>query len=330
MESHLRLRMLLNQLGESCAPGDLKTMICPLFATNAEQQELFYRTFDAFYPDLAEPRQEASPRPAPAVGGQNVTAKSGIRRWPYLLAAALLLVVSVAILTRITTRIRTPTAPSASTPDQRPAPVQNPLPREPVSTKVSGGEKSVDVRQLPSSFSPSLARYSDLRFALGWTALIGPLVFWLLYELYRLRRKQFLIRKRHGKAPPYSWPIQSEERNPSIYDAQQLAGVSQLLHRRHEAESERLDVEGTILSSIASLGFPVFQYRKDTRLPEYLFLIDRRNFRDHQACLFDNLAGVLQEQGLFVSTPGSTRAIRASSAGDEAWEESPRSWRKLQ
>jgi hypothetical protein len=56
-------------------------------------------------------------------------------------------------------------------------------------------------------------------------------------------------------------------------------------------------------------------------LPEYLFLIDRASFRDHQSLLHEHLAIMLRGQGLYVSTyfyEGDPR-VCWSSSGDESW-----------
>jgi hypothetical protein len=141
-----------------------------------------------------------------------------------------------------------------------------------------------------------------------------------VWELYRFRKRRMFIRKARGKVPPYSWPVRADVA-PEIYDPQDLAVVSRLLHRRYQGESARLDVAGTVEASIEALGFPTFRYRRDSRLPEYLFLIDRASFRDHQSLLHEHLATMLRGQGLYVSTyfyEGDPR-VCWSSSGDESW-----------
>src|SRR5262245_281084 len=88
VDHHLRLQTLLDRLGPSCAPEDLKTILCPIFASSAAQQATFYQAFDAWYgllrPTLEPaPEQPAAPRPA-------------ARRWPYVVAAAVLLIALIA------------------------------------------------------------------------------------------------------------------------------------------------------------------------------------------------------------------------------------------
>jgi hypothetical protein len=49
VDHHIRLQTVLNTLGQTCPPGELKYILCPLFATNAKQQQQFYRAFDTYF-----------------------------------------------------------------------------------------------------------------------------------------------------------------------------------------------------------------------------------------------------------------------------------------
>ena len=46
---YLRLQELLNKAGPETTPKNIKTLLCPIFATNQAEQELFYRAFDNFF-----------------------------------------------------------------------------------------------------------------------------------------------------------------------------------------------------------------------------------------------------------------------------------------
>jgi len=63
VDQHLRLHTLLHRLGPDCPPARLKSLLCPLFATNAKQQQQFYRAFDAYFavfdPQRAKKEAEA-------------------------------------------------------------------------------------------------------------------------------------------------------------------------------------------------------------------------------------------------------------------------------
>ena len=321
VEHHVRLRVLLNRVGADFGPGELKTLLCPLFATNAQQQEFFHRAFDSFHSVFtakgegpADTGEVEDPVDAPA-------RLRVVRRWPYLAPGGIALFLAVGVLIWKTPglwkREPPPIVPSSQAAARNPPLATAPNSQTQVPTQVN--RISARVTQIPPPVSRGLAWYSSQRIALGWTALLGPLIIWLAYEFYRLRRRRFLIRKAQGKTPPYSWPIRTELA-PDIYAPEDLAAVSRLLHRRYQGEAERLDVPGTVEASIAAMGFPTLRYRKDSRLPEYLFLIDRASFRDHQAYLYEHLAATLREQGLYVSTffyEGDPR-VCWNSAGDES------------
>ena len=57
----------------------------------------------------------------------------------------------------------------------------------------------------------------------------------------------------------------------------------------------------SIHATVQSLGFPALQYKAESRLPEYLVLIDRASFRDHPSCHFETLGKALQNEGLFLT-----------------------------
>jgi len=89
VDQYLRLQRLLELAGDSCTPADLKTLLCPLFATSERQQKLFCATFDAWYPQFRDPDAPPPPVfPPPHEEQRGSPETLGFRRWPYLLAAA--------------------------------------------------------------------------------------------------------------------------------------------------------------------------------------------------------------------------------------------------
>jgi hypothetical protein len=283
IEHSLRLEVLLNRLGDQCSPSDLKTLLCPLFATNAHQQESFYRAFDACYPFLHSQGGESL---TTAEIASETVGRGGRAARPVWLVIIASVVIALAVLTasalwRATSDRSAGTAPTASPARVVPQP-----------------EPAIPP---PTAQSPWTNWYAVRRTELGWLAVGGPIAAWLAWELHRSRRRRLLIRKSQDKSPPYSWPVRADA-TPEIYEPSRLASVSRLLHRRYQGESERLDVMATVAASIASFGFPTFRYRRDSQLPDYLFLIDRAGFRDHQSRLYEHLATMLRAQGLYVTT----------------------------
>ncbi|HVT16884.1 MAG TPA: DUF485 domain-containing protein [Thermoanaerobaculia bacterium] len=72
------------------------------------------------------------------------------------------------------------------------------------------------------------------------------------------------------------------------------------LRRRRVSDAQRLDIPQSIAATIEAGGFPCLCSKPDSELPEYLALIERASFRDHQALLFDRLAKTLEAEGLFL------------------------------
>jgi hypothetical protein len=137
--------------------------------------------------------------------------------------------------------------------------------------------------------------------ALLW---IGGLLLLALFAGNELRRffknRQLVLERTRGLKPPFTWPIRIEPRGLRYLNSEQFYKVARKLQRRQIAEYHRLDIPRTIDATIAASGYPTFQYRPDSRMPEYLILIDRTSARDHQAALFEQLALALQREGVFV------------------------------
>ena len=143
--------------------------------------------------------------------------------------------------------------------------------------------------------------YQRYGSAIRSALLIAPVVFFLFYEWYRYNRRRLALQRQRGKKPPYVWPIRVEAAAPRFYDSEDFYTAARLMRRRQVGEFHRLDVNATIAATIESLGYPRFRYRPDSKPPEYLVLINRASFRDHQAQLFGELSRALEQEGLFIA-----------------------------
>jgi len=90
------------------------------------------------------------------------------------------------------------------------------------------------------------------------------------------------------------------------------------MHSRQATASYRLDVDSSVRATAGTLGYPVLKYRPDTRVSEYLVLIDRSSAHDHQAALFMQLSEGLRDQGLHTQEYFYDRDPRTCWRGDEA------------
>jgi hypothetical protein len=92
VDHHIRLQQLLNRIGGECSPSDLSTILCPIFATDEDQQERFYKIFDLHFEIFNSPSQ-ARGTDNTAVDWHPLVLKGyepiPINRWPYFVAASL-------------------------------------------------------------------------------------------------------------------------------------------------------------------------------------------------------------------------------------------------
>jgi len=332
LDHYLRLQELLSKIGSQCAPGDLKTILCPIFATDANQQKLFYRAFDSYFPVFSQgSARDAFTTSPPAEAKEKATgerrAKTGRRRWPYFVLggvlAAGLLILAILMSRKPTapapppptaTSTATPAVTSAPTPTAAftPTPVATPA-RTPASPAFQGGAR--ESRRAPAE-SWAHRHSQTLRLA---AAVLIPLFLFLYYEWYRLIRRRLVLQRQEGKRPPFSWPIHPEASSSEIYGSTEFYGAARRLQRRQAGESYLLDVEASIQATVDSLGFPRLQYKPGRKLPEYLVLVDRTSFRDHQANLFHDLVRALRDEGLYVSLfffEGDPRVCWDEARGD--------------
>ncbi|MFO0953797.1 MAG: hypothetical protein U0835_22100 [Isosphaeraceae bacterium] len=87
----------------------------------------------------------------------------------------------------------------------------------------------------------------------------------------------------------------------SLFPRAVLSRAARNLRRRRPAEAVHLDVKATIDRSARRAGqfSPVAARRRMT--PEYLVLVDRASFADHQARLYDELVGQVEAEGVAVT-----------------------------
>src|SRR5438067_11855271 len=57
LDHYLRLQALLDKIDGLCAPEELRTLLCPIFAASKSQQEQFYIIFDSYF-DLFQKADE--------------------------------------------------------------------------------------------------------------------------------------------------------------------------------------------------------------------------------------------------------------------------------
>jgi carboxypeptidase family protein len=325
VDHYLRLQELLNKINGQCKPNELSTLLCPIFATSKSQQEKFYRAFDAYFallgpaPVALADGEDNQPPPVPEgeraskLSRKAILAAIVIFALATAFALALILIkpLSVDNSNRIQQANINANANSQNNDNRNAAGIGDPNNRNlnsnqraganknasPIANRNSSVEQSANKgRELPPPSEPAYLS------AIRASAILAPLAMFLIYEWYLYKRRKLTLQKQYGHKPPFVFTLRIESPASRIFNSEQFYTASRRMRRRQLDKYYRLDVDATIAATTKSLGFPSFRYKADSKFPEYLVLIDRASFRDHQAQLFDNLARALKQEGLYVAS----------------------------
>jgi hypothetical protein len=142
----------------------------------------------------------------------------------------------------------------------------------------------------PDLLSRALARWAWL-FRLVALAVAAALLAWWI--LWRARKRRKLVAQRDKNArPPYVWPIRIPNL-PLPEPGEAFGPALNVLRRRADDEHLLLDLPATVRATIRRGGMARFVFRRQTRPPEYLLLVDRADPRDHRARFYDDLYRLL-------------------------------------
>lgn len=342
VDHYLRLQELLNKISGECGPGELSTLLCPIFATSHSQQEKFYRAFNSFFALL----QSAPAATRGSVRGEEQTGQSdsGVNQsinragWkkPANLSAALgVLLVAAALafwlinpgpIQNKNENINQQTNQNQNANQDINTNSENRNNQNRNSNRGETGNKNDNPAPTPSADSTARPNVSspsppallgpELRTFIRIAATGAPVILFLLYEYVRYRRRKLVLQKKRAKKPPFVYALRIEPPAHKIFNSEQFYTAARRMRRRQTDKFHRLDVRATVEATTRSLGYPSFRYKADSKIPEYLVLIDRASFRDHQAQLFENLARALKQEGLYVTTyfyDGDPRICRSST-----------------
>lgn len=136
---------------------------------------------------------------------------------------------------------------------------------------------------------------NSLMIVLPILVMIGAF-FWLLY---RKRKRDYITRKEPNLNPPFVWNIHLNK-TFSFYDIVEWSKTATTLRRREEGDKNKLDIQGTLKKTIEQGGYIDFTYKAEQQPVEYLFLIDRASFKDHQAIFYQLLAERMSKEDIYI------------------------------
>ncbi|HEY6247324.1 MAG TPA: hypothetical protein VIX17_25465 [Pyrinomonadaceae bacterium] len=283
---YLRLEALLSRIGSDCRPQDLKTILCPIFATNETEQERFYKHYDQFYNygssiesgaevaeslDVPEPEED-----------QKQEADQKKNRRALVIGLSIVAVIVAIVLIKFVMTAPGEVTPGNTTPTPTPTPEATVSPPPP----------------LTAAFIKNLFEDPGTLFRILLTLL--PLIAFALYELNRRSKQRERRLEDHHPSQP-GIPIKFGASLAEVYDPDELTRVARLLRARQLSGTLRLDIVASVIATVRALGFFTLREKAVSKPPEYLVLIDRAAFRDHQSRLFHELVRKLNAEGVFVS-----------------------------
>ena len=315
------------------APGDeadgeaddetLKTLLCPVFARDLKQQERFYKVFDDYVEhvrarsDTLPPTGDTQPAPAttttpwwesPAYAGAILLLLAVVALAAAALAPLLDPVTNVAPNTNGVPPVNTNSAANRNSNavrnDNRNGGLNNNAGTNAnvgLNTNAGANVNAGALNAATVTGASSVIKETPPPPLYYWLAVAVPFSILLLAELLLYLKRKLVLGRRPPRKPPTAWPLRVEAAPPRLYDSDEFRKAARMMRRRQVGEYHRLDVPATVKATIAALGFPDFRYRPDSKVPEYLVLIDRASPRDHLARLFDELAGALDREGLFLT-----------------------------
>lgn len=293
VEHYLRLYTLLDELGEY-HPQQLKTLLCPIFATNKDQQQQFYTAFDQFFSHWQ--KIAIKPQIDTEEAQETIFSKNqATPRWQWLLALLLWLLLAVlgwqAYQTLFSSPTVAPETPSTELQDELAT-------SDTVTTSPNFASPEILLPEQPEPLD--LPWYQKHWNTLRWGIISLPLLLWLGWELWAWQRRRLAVLRQRGRKPPMVWSLRITPPEPQFVRSEEFYQAARSLHQRLSSEQQRLDMPTTVQHSIEQLGYAELCYQPVQRVPEYLVLIDLPYGRDHHARWAETLFKALHEEDLHV------------------------------
>jgi hypothetical protein len=156
----------------------------------------------------------------------------------------------------------------------------------------------------PAAPQAQPAAAAESRGLLYWgmysLAVCTPLAIFLVVELYLFRRRKQTLKRQINKRPLLTTDVPVMVRVPKLFESQQFYKTVRLMRGRQLRPTQEMDVKLTVIETVKAGGCPILRFKQGSKLPEYLILIARASFHDHQAAFFDELAKALAAQELLV------------------------------
>ncbi|MEH2464591.1 tetratricopeptide repeat protein, partial [Nostoc sp.] len=170
-----------------------------------------------------------------------------------------------------------------------------PTPTQPLPTP-TGPLREVPPRRLVTE--PFKNLWFNLQILLFFLSVYVAFLIWRLWWLWRAN----LFLQRHNTTQqPELHKIHITGFEDKLVSNIVLFQVAQSLRYRVRIPSHELDVDKTVNATLSQGGWLTPVYRTYQVIPEYLFLINRASYRDHQAKFVEEIIEGLKQEGVFIT-----------------------------
>ena len=273
-DQYLRMHELFERYSDA-TPQQLASLLCPIFATSAEEQGRFRQAYDEFFAVRARSR---GPRTVPGtIPGNVMLPKTSRPRWKWWIAGLL----AVAILTLRGGQALLPVHKNVS--------VQK--------TQGQTGSSVFHFKTKRVEKTPEEIARSHPRLLVAG----GIVVLLFAAEIMRTLLRWSRQRDRRAKGRPFDWPLRDPNPTaPRLFADARFFRTSRMMKAREAGDVQRLDVLRSVLATIRNLGDPLFEYVAVRRVSEYLVLVERLSERDHLATFVEAMLDALARDGVLV------------------------------
>jgi len=275
--------------------ADLQTFLAPILCHSPKEQEDFAQRFADWVRRVGTLSEEVQPQPVLTLETELKSISRGMTfwkwTWRFVLVLVLILVpMELFKLNQDISELQTPqlTKPVDQTTLSKPGVVEPPVSSELL---------------VPPTLPPQTTLSQniwELKWSIGLTLSLPLLLFlsWWLWWQYQVHR--FLARKTVSTQPDLQqFLVQGHQHQ--LFSSVPLQRVAQGLRKHFTVPTSHLDVKTTLAKTIQAGGWftPVMGTVQTS--PEYLVLIDRTTFRDHQAEFINTLVKRLEAEEVFIT-----------------------------
>lgn len=275
----------------------LKTLIAPILCHTHKEQQAFSLHFDNWVQSIKVSEEIRHSEQNAISDTQHPQKVRSPQKW------AIITIITIAILIGSWVVHRfSPEIPFTKTPDiTKPSPsLPEPILPEPILPKSETPPPSSEPQASPdlpaeTSESPEPQTY------FWWLLLVLPLIFSILVYFWRRYLARLYLARKYTSIQPdiQKLPVKTIEKN--IFQPFQLSHSAQQLRKHIAVESNQVDVTASVEKTIAAGGWFTPVPGTIKRRPEYLVLIDRLTFKDHQTKLVDTLIQQLLDEEVLMN-----------------------------